>query len=172
MRYWRPGCGGHDALGALKVTQAAHGQKDAATMSLPRSTTARPSNSIRGIIASPRNPTVQPFGRAATSVGVLTDLIVDIKGVRLIELATLYGLVNECLIRSKSRRVRDRIPQGACLRLFVWISRSTSRQAMAGKFRRASLGEIWRRRADSNRRIEVLQTSALATWLRRRNWSR
>ena len=26
----------------------------------------------------------------------------------------------------------------------------------------------WRRRADSNRRIEVLQTSALTTWLRRR----
>ncbi len=25
----------------------------------------------------------------------------------------------------------------------------------------------WRRRADSNRRIKVLQTSALATWLRR-----
>ena len=28
-------------------------------------------------------------------------------------------------------------------------------------------GKIWRRRADSNRRIEVLQTSALTTWLRR-----
>ena len=28
--------------------------------------------------------------------------------------------------------------------------------------------ENWRRRADSNRRIEVLQTSALTTWLRRR----
>src|SRR5436190_1683926 len=27
---------------------------------------------------------------------------------------------------------------------------------------------MWRRRADSNRCIEVLQTSALATWLRRR----
>ncbi len=26
---------------------------------------------------------------------------------------------------------------------------------------------FWRRRADSNRRIEVLQTSALTTWLRR-----
>jgi hypothetical protein len=29
-------------------------------------------------------------------------------------------------------------------------------------------GRMWRRRADSNRCIEVLQTSALATWLRRR----
>ena len=28
-------------------------------------------------------------------------------------------------------------------------------------------GGDWRRRADSNRRIEVLQTSALTTWLRR-----
>ena len=27
--------------------------------------------------------------------------------------------------------------------------------------------KFWRRRADSNRRIEVLQTSALTTWLRR-----
>ena len=38
-----------------------------------------------------------------------------------------------------------------------------------GKNRESATGEesTWRRRADSNRRIEVLQTSALTTWLRR-----
>jgi hypothetical protein len=33
-------------------------------------------------------------------------------------------------------------------------------------------GESWRRRADSNRCIEVLQTSPLTTWVRRRQQDR
>src|SRR3989442_13063210 len=42
-------------------------------------------------------------------------------------------------------------------------------QAVAelGPRRRRRDNKMWRRRADSNRGVEVLQTSALATWLRR-----
>ena len=57
------------------------------------------------------------------------------------------------------RRARLFERMKARLRLSLWLRRGTLLQAL--------LAEVWRRRADSNRRIEVLQTSALATWLRR-----
>ena len=54
---------------------------------------------------------------------------------------------------------------------FVFPKRCADRLTaywLAGRFQVVGFEELdWRRRADSNRRIEVLQTSALTTWLRR-----
>src|SRR5262249_2348914 len=49
---------------------------------------------------------------------------------------------------------------------------ASDRRRLSPTSYRPSVRSVWRRRADSNRRIKVLQTSPLTTWVRRRSRGR